>query len=483
MKDLLKEIEKDPFHSDCLERKDFVTNISNVLVNSSGDTVYSLEASFGAGKTVLNHRIKSYIDKNHKRTHNVILLDAREGDFYENPFIPIIEGISKSFSTFTSKDVKNALEIINKEALSFCFKKGWEALKLAEPRLEQAEKGFKLLKKLQNKQEEKRKEEQEVFSEYSKLKDAKNNFIEGLKQLSKKKKIIIIIDELDRCKPDYAIIMLETIKHFFGVEGITFVFSINKEQLNNSVKCIYGIEKEGFDNYIRKFIDFSFTMPEPSNEQFATYLYEKSNIKTLIDGKLLRYRVFSGKENLSSRYSIYLYNFDKAFINNFTAFSEHYKIPLRTQEQIFNKLEVLISSFEKSDFIIPELIIGMLFIEDLEYHTFKNMVNNFGENNFPLPSTLLKGNFYTPKYAHPLQYDPFKELFNFYQKLIGNDTRDCSRNFYTVNDNKPLFPDVFGDRPALLRDLKESITNSINKIQFIHEISKSSENADLYKYD
>ncbi|WP_418752464.1 KAP family P-loop NTPase fold protein [Frisingicoccus sp.] len=73
-------------------------------------------------------------------------------------------------------------------------------------------------------------------------------------------KLVIFIDELDRCRPDFAIEMLERIKHYFDDDRIIFVISINKEQLIHTVSKFYGIN---FDStgYLNKFFDLNIYLP------------------------------------------------------------------------------------------------------------------------------------------------------------------------------------------------------------------------------
>lgn len=74
-------------------------------------------------------------------------------------------------------------------------------------------------------------------------------------------KMVIFIDELDRCRPSYAIEMLERIKHYFDDERIIFVVSVNKEQLIHTISKFYGY---GFDatGYLNKFFDLNVHLPE-----------------------------------------------------------------------------------------------------------------------------------------------------------------------------------------------------------------------------
>lgn len=74
-------------------------------------------------------------------------------------------------------------------------------------------------------------------------------------------RLVIFIDELDRCKPEYAIGLLERIKHYFDDARVTFVFSVNIAQLQHTIKAYYG---EGFDatRYLDKFFDLRVSLPE-----------------------------------------------------------------------------------------------------------------------------------------------------------------------------------------------------------------------------
>jgi hypothetical protein len=87
--------------------------------------------------------------------------------------------------------------------------------------------------------------------------------------------IYIFVDELDRCRPDYAIRLLEGVKHLFDATGICFVFSTNTRQLAHSVKAVYG---QGFDSafYLKRFFTFEYALPDPDHKAFAKSLIKSS---------------------------------------------------------------------------------------------------------------------------------------------------------------------------------------------------------------
>lgn len=66
-------------------------------------------------------------------------------------------------------------------------------------------------------------------------------------------RLVIFVDELDRCKPSYAVKVLERIKHFFTNDRITFVFSINTSELQHTIRKHYGNDFNA-DRYIDRFL-------------------------------------------------------------------------------------------------------------------------------------------------------------------------------------------------------------------------------------
>lgn len=76
---------------------------------------------------------------------------------------------------------------------------------------------------------------------------------------------MLFIDELDRCKPDFAIHMLEVIKHVFDVEGVQFVLVCNTQQLKASICHCYGGSVDA-QRYLDKFLKFTFALPKYIDE-------------------------------------------------------------------------------------------------------------------------------------------------------------------------------------------------------------------------
>lgn len=88
-------------------------------------------------------------------------------------------------------------------------------------------------------------------------------------------RLLVFIDELDRCNPQYAIQLLEKVKHYFSNEQITFVFSVNLEQLQHTIKQYYGNDFDSY-RYLDRFFDLTIQMPKLNLNEY----YMSSNIDT-----------------------------------------------------------------------------------------------------------------------------------------------------------------------------------------------------------
>jgi hypothetical protein len=148
--------------------------------------------------------------------------------------------------------------------------------------------------------------------------------------------LIIFIDDLDRCKPDYTIKLLECIKHFFSVPGAVFVLAIDSDSLGASVRASYG-DAIDTDNYLRKFIDWRYRLPKPRAKNFGSFLAEKFEFSSIADAGF-------AKEDLAS-----------AAIA-FGKVAETLNLTLREQEQCFTELNLTLRSTRGARFPLETAI-------------------------------------------------------------------------------------------------------------------------------
>ena len=209
----------------------------------------------------------------------------------------------------------------------------------------------------------------EKIKEYQEYKNLIFNFKKSLFNDNKPK--VIVIDELDRCKPTYAIELLETIKHFFGVKNIIFVFLVNKKQLQSIVSTSY-LQDDECSEYFEKFFDIQFNLPELEYEDFIQIEYNNYN-------QLETYKAY--EKNIQNGYlfsedTIKIY--ESLFLDAFNSNCDSSIVSPRNFIKSFKKFKILLSSlsiWERASY--PLMIVLILYFIKEEFF---NKIKNDGKN-------------------------------------------------------------------------------------------------------
>lgn len=118
------------------------------------------------------------------------------------------------------------------------------------------------------------------------LEELKDKIHQKGKYIDTKYPIVIMIDELDRCKPDYIISLLERIKHIFTMNGYVFVLSMDQEQLYATVEHVFGFKKDTDTSndlrniYLQKFIDLNYKLAKPDLNSYIEQIV-RTNIQKI----------------------------------------------------------------------------------------------------------------------------------------------------------------------------------------------------------
>ena len=184
------------------------------------------------------------------------------------------------------------------------------------------------------------------------------------------KQVLIYVDELDRCRPNYAIELLETIKHIFDVEGMIFIVATDTEQLSHSVNAIYGESFDGAE-YLSRFFERSAKLPEPDKFMFALFLIENSNIESYLDD------LFFPMKDEGKEAKEYL----AAILCNI---SNYYGLTLRRLKQLFEKYESIVLTLDKNKKFESVLLIQLLCEFSHPDFTFSYSKKREGKNTYSL---------------------------------------------------------------------------------------------------
>lgn len=376
---------------DILNRDEFVDNLLQLMENISDNkvsTCFALNGSWGSGKSFVLDMFEEKLsqiqsEETFTDKYFIIRYNCWQYDYYEEPLVAIVVTMISAIEEKTKlfPDCKEKQEILGilkaagvsllslgnaavKEKTGIDFQKAYETVIKGEKN------GAKAYEKSH---------EYDVYFGFNKVMDKLSAL---LQELAEKYTVVIIVDELDRCLPEYAIKILERLHHLTENNNNTIMLiAVDKKQLTSSVKQIFGFESP--EKYLEKFFNFE--------------------IK-------LDYGILS--EKLVEKYASYIDLFDKEIFPFDDSIEECLQnilkdIDIRTQEQIIKKVilthKLLYTDKKDYSFMCMELILAvMMFIynEDAQFlektvdmHNLENIFTSSKGNNKPAFSLFFSEKF------------------------------------------------------------------------------------------
>ncbi|WP_428026211.1 KAP family P-loop NTPase fold protein [Arcobacter sp.] len=276
----------------------YLTNVYKA--NKDSSFVLNINSEWGFGKTYFLKNLKLELENEY---HKVMYFDAWQNDYTKEPLLSFIAEINDSFKSFFTvkereskkflKDLfKSSLPILvavlSKKLTGYSLEDLKEQLELEENEdsecstneINDDNDSIKTsVSALMSKATEIALEEH-MTAKKSILEFKENmrkliSYIETLKNIELP--IYILIDELDRCRPNYAIELLENIKHLFDIKGLIFIIATDSKQLSYSINAVYG-SKFKSEQYLKRFFDREYTLDEPNVYDYVLFLLEKYNI-------------------------------------------------------------------------------------------------------------------------------------------------------------------------------------------------------------
>lgn len=261
----------DPFQNDLLERKESAEVLTRLIDAFEGPCVLAVDAAWGYGKTTFLNMWTQHLLK---QEFPVVKFNAWETDFSDEPFVTLSAELTKGLQEYATDSLKQKIDK-TKEAAT-------EIIRRAVPGLVRvATMGLLDIAPLLKEEmaQSLASYTEDRLSAYEETQESVKEFRVVLEDMAKTLSeerghpLIIMIDELDRCRPSYAVELLEVAKHLFSVDHVVFVLAINRNQLGHSIKALYGGEFDAED-YLRRFFDIDFQLPEPKREKFISALLE-----------------------------------------------------------------------------------------------------------------------------------------------------------------------------------------------------------------
>ncbi|MDO2431285.1 P-loop NTPase fold protein [Enterobacter bugandensis] len=324
---------------DTLDRKKYARYLYEICSarGNSSNLVININAEWGAGKTYFTKRLAKTITNKHP----TIYIDAWKEDFSDDPLLTVFSSIksqltgqSDKFTTIINKTIDNIgplLKTATPVIIDSLIKK-----------ITGIDSASDLTKDLSAQLLELHAEKASKIETIRKGIDKWVKFIEHKDYIEKDLPIFIIIDELDRCRPSFAINLLEIVKHIFNIPGVVFIIATDTEQLQHSIKVVYGNDFSA-SHYLSRFFDRRFLLPSPNlNDLLLTKTGDN------IVGQFASVEVICTPcaPNFTS------------FISNCASILQSFKVNLRDSIKIYERLiDIIITSSKKFD---PNLMLILL---------------------------------------------------------------------------------------------------------------------------
>ena len=309
---------------DLLNRQGLIEQIIqlfNIISDNRSPCTFALNGTWGTGKTfVLQRLMKQLLDYQDGEKFFVFHYNCWQYDYYEEPLIAIVAALLDSvdqekhlFSHSLRQKAKQGMAIakpvLENIAKDFIKKKvGVDITDLVAV----VKDGADGLEKFSDKEID-----THEYDKYYSFKKAITSAQEGIRSLAKARTVVVIVDELDRCLPSYAIKVMERLHHLFSEQdNCVVILAVDKSQLKQTVQQIFGADTDT-TKYLKKFISFEVQLDMGRIESGFTEKY--ADYFTLFDDSLIKTE----------------FSFEKFFSAIFAG------IDVRTQERIMERIKTV----------------------------------------------------------------------------------------------------------------------------------------------
>ena len=236
-------------------------------------------------------------------------------------------------------------------------------------------------------------------------------------------KLTIFVDELDRCKPTYAVKLLERIKHYFNNPNVTFIFAVYLSQLQYTINQYYGLQFNGYQ-YLDRFFDLVISLSAPDIDKYF------DNTKNILEAV----QHFEKSDPKNS----YYYLFCKELINHFS-FSirqiNHFYLKTNSAaynllDQILNPQGIAFQSERNGKFIIYEFLLPLMnALNQADIDEYNNFIS--GNASKETLNILAKSKYFTKYYKdisiNESNIDIIKGVSDIYNAIFNDQDQTSLR--------------------------------------------------------
>ena len=265
-----------PFDQDLLARRESVEVLTRIVRSIEGPCALSLDGPWGSGKTTFLNIWDQYLRNN---KFPVVKFNVWENDSSNaSPFASLSSELTDKLTKHSDGPLREKFERLLGRvtdlaltAAPIVLKSAGNVVPVVGGQLGEAVGSYA----------------KDSIKRYKATQQSVGEFRAALRSMAKKSKeatkrpMIVMIDELDRCRPTYAIELLEVAKHLFSVDHIVFVLAINRTEIAHSIQAIYG-DRFDAEGYLRRFFDIDFQLPEPDRDAFLDAMFAAIDFESYV---------------------------------------------------------------------------------------------------------------------------------------------------------------------------------------------------------
>ena len=335
---------ENPFEGDELNRMPAIMRLTTRITKEIPTPgVMALNADWGAGKTAF---IKMWAAHLNKEGVPALYLNAWSADFAEDPLLPFNEQMQKQMSQTMGEDTKKTLKHAEEASQAIVPLLATGGVYVAADAVTS---GVSVLGRIAA-------VAANMFLKFGwkrignsiKKKLSFRVLLEKLMESTDAGRIVVFVDELDRCRPDFVVRLMERIEHMFKIPGLVFVFGVNWEYLCHSIKGLYGSELIA-GKYLERFFDFDYSLEKPVGDYWKVLLGESG------------IAAYYGERG---RHDIY-----PSLLRSFLLMDKIYEISLRGAEHIMYRINMTLSATEARG-VFPEFLAFLVAVREADRRKF-----------------------------------------------------------------------------------------------------------------
>ena len=363
----------DPFRNDQLERKPVVDFLSELIGRIDGPFVVALDSPFGTGKSTLVRILTACLEK---KGQMCIYFNAWKVDYATDPLVAIVAHVDRLELTLLEESqrttFRNHIDIVKTIATAIVETSLANTVRMLTSEVVDPKAIISAIESSESKTNRNRNAISEFNRELNLIEIFRDELTEAVTLLRKDddddderqsndtacSNLVIFIDELDRCRPTFAIQLLERIKHIFDIPNIIFVLSLDKKQIEAIIKAVYGSEIDATE-YLRRFFNLEFGIPDSDTKSYISSLIKQFKLDP----------IFAKRSNQASQYD------REHFVEYLNVLANAAELSLRAIERCITRLQIVMDQTPSNHYLDPVLLALLIVLHSNKREYYHQIIN------------------------------------------------------------------------------------------------------------